>query len=203
MSDDSLVCPVCSYENVVLTCGFCLQCGAEFDESEVPSGPSHIEEAPPSRSVPVFANESAVAVETEPFTVAAALATLRRLERDRAWQFTEVVNGWQVVTPVEDDRKQRLHVTCEPDKHNQLKLRITSLAGPYRQELALPLLQSNIRAELAAVAVREINGKTYLVVTFGSPLDLLSSELFCAAMWNVAKLADRIEHKLNRGRDRL
>ena len=31
---DTLTCPNCSYENIVVSCGFCIQCG--FDTSEKP-----------------------------------------------------------------------------------------------------------------------------------------------------------------------
>ena len=137
MSQELLICPHCQYENIVLTCGFCLQCGE--DVSAAPLIPQlRAEASTPGCSAAGFEDTTL----SQLITQAAAKLKASHTEIDRGWRLTIRVGG---------GRKQTVHVLRGGEDEGLELVAFLSLCGPARPDLAMKLLEWNSRLIHCAV----------------------------------------------------
>ena len=182
MTSQTLRCPRCDYENIVLTCGFCLQCGQDMSESEIQQAM-----APTSISYPTELN--AMSVEE----------LVRRAAEEIGTPCEEIKSGWKLTLDLAGGRQQTVYVmqSDAPDVVSFL-----SICGAASDANAMALLDWNGQLTECAFAARRISGKKMFVLTSNWPVVALDVPQTIRRIQLVAERADRVEAKLGQGADR-
>jgi hypothetical protein len=175
---NSLICPHCQYENVVVTCGFCLQCGIDLDVSENGFAAPRAADKPTESSAQLLAQ--AVANQLQ----GTAVAT------DEAWA---------VRLPLKTGRHQVVHFSANPQDENMVS--VFSLCGPVVERNALPLITWNGQLEDSFFAARNIDGKMMFVLTCRALLSGSNTDGAIAMAGKLGNLADSVEAKISAGAD--
>ncbi len=170
MNTETLVCPHCKYENIVLTCGFCLQCGEDLSDVapdlkplSSSSSPSYLDSSASARVMSTARSLSRLIVE------AAATLDASCTESDR---------GWRLTINVDNGRKQTVHVLQGETKESSEQIvAFLSMCGPASSDLAMTLLEWNARLTNCAFAIRTINGEKMTVLTANLPVSLLDESI--------------------------
>lgn len=179
-----LVCPYCHYENIVLTCGFCLHCGRDL------TGVSATAES-----------ETNAAPSAEPQT-ADLESRLRAACRLLGAPLESSRNGWTAQLSTKNDRQQRIHMMeTIGDNHDSL-VSFLSICGPAEPKNAMSLLECNSRLKTCAFAIRKINGNSMFVVTANYPVDVLTAREMARTINEIVAYADRVEAQIGTGTDR-
>lgn len=174
---NSLICPHCQYENVVVTCGFCVQCGVDLDLNDV-----HGDATPTTSS-------SASSAQTLAQAVAAQL------------QGTAVATdeSWAVRLQLQSGRHQVVHFT--EHSQDEQTISVYSICGPAVERNALPLITWNGQLDDSFFAARNIDGKMMFVLTSRDLLSGWDTNSAVAIAGRLGKLADSVEAKISAGAD--
>ena len=175
---NSLICPHCQYENVVVTCGFCLQCGIDLDTSD-----TAVKGTPAANGA------------TESPAQYLAHAVSNQLQGT----IVETEESWAVRLQLKNGRHQVVHFAANSSDENLIC--IFSICGPAVERNALPLITWNGQLDDAFFAARNIDGKMMFVLT---SRELLSSQNTVAATsvaGRLGNLADSVEAKISAGAD--
>ena len=175
---NSLVCPHCQYENVVVTCGFCLQCGIDLD----------VEDTGISESLSQNANRIKPPAQTLAEAVSEQLSGTLVADADT----------WAVRISLAGDRNQVVHFADDPA--NKLVV-IFSICGPAVERNAFPLITWNGQLEDCYFAARDIHGKKLFVLTGRERLDGTATAAAILLAHRLGKLADSVEAKISAGAD--
>jgi hypothetical protein len=112
------------------------------------------------------------------------------------------VQGWQLVVPLRQDRKQAVYVgPAGTDGEGRAILSLVSVCGPVNDRDCRTLLKLNARMVEGHFAIRVLRGEEYFVVIENLPADVLESIDAHALVRRVAELADGLEERLSRGGD--
>lgn len=182
----TLVCPKCQYENIVLTCGFCLQCGNDLsdhdtnDSTDATSPSVHADEPQPK--------DLAVRLQQALGTLGAPLE--------------ESQNGWTAQLTTTDERRQRIHIMETTSEDGAPLVSFLSICGPAEARNATALLECNARLKTCAFAIRKINGESMFVVTANYPVSALEPDEIARTINEIAIYADRVEAQVGAGADR-
>lgn len=188
MSQDTLTCPHCGYENIVLTCGFCLQCGEDISAPSLADDDAHCPD--PSDGARDEGRLAQLITQASTRLAASCRATDR---------------GWKLSIPVSSGRKQTVHVLrgdeAESDESVAL-VAFLSVCGPVREDLAVRLLEWNSRLVQCAFAIRTIQGQKMIVIGANQPVDTLMLPQVIEALTTIADRGDAVENRIGEGVDR-
>jgi hypothetical protein len=190
MTTVTLRCPQCEYENLVLTCGFCIQCGADL---------SHLVPELPEITSPDSSSTAEIASDHSADNVSALVtagATLLGVTPARSSA------GWRLTLPTRNDRKQAIHVLVDDKDQAKCTLCFLSICGSASSDNAMALLEWNSRLTGCAFAVRTINDERMFVLTANLPVHMLDAALLAETAQRIAKRADQVENKLSLGADK-
>ncbi len=171
----SLICPHCQYENVVVTCGFCLQCGFDVVVTEDGASESVERSQSPDRILAdaVAAKFNTVAVET--------------------------ADSQAVRIALSDDRAQVVHF--QTDDQDNSCVAIFSICGPAAERNALPLLTWNSRLTDSFFSSRKIDGQAMFVLESRQRFNQFETMNATTAATHLGQLADSVEAKISAGAD--
>lgn len=173
-----LICPACQYENVVVSCGFCLQCGIDLDGRQLSPQTVQPEAAAPNAETDCVAALAAALAEQLSATVVDAKGT------------------WAVRLATTDGRHQVVHLVP-----GEQATTLLSICGPAIEQNAMPLLVWNSQLRQTSFAARKINGRMMFVATSHHVPDAADLAATVAAVQSLAQLADRVEAKISAGAD--
>jgi|GEM_PF-6914102 len=186
------VCPKCHYRNIVVHCGFCLQCGNDLPPLDPPPGDA--ETAQPT-----------------PPAAAGSRHDLRTRKLDRAIRLVASQAGfalrtadrrWQVGVRLRGGRRQHVLLALgEKDREGEEMLRFLTVCGPASAPHALALLKFNGRSPYCSFAVRTVGKHEAFVATATLPADCADREIIRKTLLSIAHHADALERKILAGRD--
>ena len=192
MSEGTLVCNRCGYENIILTCGFCIQCGGSMTtEAADASGPGH-----------TAAKTTAEAARAPSATPLADLARQITQALDtKGIHVSAMENGWLATVDLTKGRQQKVYLLPSEDQLGNSMLAFTSLCGTASASNALKLLEWNSRLFDCAFAARTVNGNKLFVLTANRPLIALDEDSILQTVRQIAVRADHVESRME-GEDR-
>ena len=184
MTSQTLKCPRCEYENIVLTCGFCLQCGQDMTTEEIRMATTATDN--PSTHV---AQTGAPAFDE----------LVQSAAKDIDAPCEKTKSGWKLTLELAENRQQSVYV-MESDTPGIVSF--LSICGSASEANAMALLDWNGRLTECAFAIRKIAGNKMFVLTSNWPLVALDVATTVRRIQIVAERADRVEAKLGQGVDR-
>ena len=195
---DTLICSNCSYENVVVSCGFCLQCGydtkngnrssaAEASAQADPPLPTAAE-LPPATDL----SERRVTGVVAEDPAAALQHLLCQLSEREEFSWKEMEGGWCVEVVVNQRRRQQVLLTID---RRRATLRLLSPCGPDREELAQRLLETNSRLPFGAFATSVLGTQRITVVTETVPSAQLECLSFQQMLTSIATTAAALKQQ--------
>jgi hypothetical protein len=218
MADDTLRCPRCEYENIVLTCGFCIQCGNDLShllpQVETLSATVGTDSSKLAYSNNVTAASSHAAASSAIGSTlvdidsgsAAAVVPLDQLIQDAAKLLgtpaRETGSGWKMTLPTTKSRQQTVHVLRGNQDQAAELVSFLSICGEATTANAMRLLEWNGRLTGCAFAARTIGGKRMFVLTANWPTHVLDVGLIADTLRKIAGRADQVEAKLSSGPDK-
>ena len=187
---DSLVCPKCDYENIVLSCGFCLQCGADIAIAEQGG---ETEAAEQQSSVNPIRQGMVQHLDR----------TIRLIARQANYAIRSTDERWRIQVSLSDGRSQNVLLSVgEQDDDGEEMLRFLSMCGAATDKNALPLLKMSGRSPYCAFAVRKVGTQDAFVVTGTLPAGSAGRESIGKMLLSVASRADQVEKRIRTGGDR-
>lgn len=175
------LCPACKFENAAAT-RFCIQCGMSMagDAAE-------IADLTPNPRPELMQAETA--------------ALLKRVAHESGYKCVDTKAGIRVTIPI-GERKQRVHVTFNgQDEEGHDIISFISVCGEYNANHNQRLLHLNDRMTFGAFAIKTIKGKEYFVVCANQLAETADLAEIRKMLFEVARHADRIEHRLSGGKD--
>lgn len=177
----SVVCPACKFENAAAT-RFCIQCGMSTTDD-----PHDIADLTPNPRPEIMQAETA--------------ALLRRVAHESGYKCSDTKAGIRVTIPL-GERKQRVHVAFNgQDEEGHDIISFLSVCGEYDGKHNQRLLHLNSRMTYGAFAIMTIKGKEYFVVSANQLAETADLPEIRKILFEVARCADRIEHRLSGGKD--
>lgn len=127
---------------------------------------------------------------------------IREFGRKAGYESNPSGQGWQIVVPLRQDRKQAVYLGpagTAPD--GKAILALVSVCGPVNDRDCRTLLKLNARIVEGHFAIRVLRGEEYFVVIENLPVDFLPSIDAAGLVRRIAELADGLEERLSRGGD--
>jgi hypothetical protein len=122
--------------------------------------------------------------------------------RRAAYESNPSAQGWQIVVPLRQDRKQAVYLgPAGTDADGRAILGLVSVCGTVNDRDCRTLLKLNARIVEGHFAIRVLRGEEYFVVIENLPAEVLASVDAQALVHRIAELADGLEERLSRGGD--
>lgn len=126
----------------------------------------------------------------------------REFGRRAGYETSPAGQGWQVVVPLRQDRKQAVYIgPAGTDPEGRPVLGLVSVCGPVNDRDCRTLLKLNARIVEGHFAIRVLRGEEYFVVIENLAADSLPSIDARGLIRRIAELADGLEDRLSRGGD--
>ncbi len=126
----------------------------------------------------------------------------REFGRQTGYETSPAGQGWQVVVPLRQDRKQAVYIgPAGTDPEGRPVLGLVSVCGPVNDRDCRTLLKLNARIVEGHFAIRVLRGEEYFVVIQNLAGNLLPSLDARGLIRRIAELADGLEDRLSRGAD--
>jgi hypothetical protein len=174
----TLTCSACQYENVVVTCGFCLQCGIDIEVDGTGGCGS-----PPTSKHPTAVQRVAEAV-----------------AQHSGSQPVDEGDSWAVRVSLSNGRQQVAHFESANGSPTD-EVSFFSICGPAIERNALPLMIWNERLEDGYFAARTIHGKRMYVLKSRNTYSKYDTLSIVSAVQSLVQLADTVEAKISAGAD--
>ncbi len=127
---------------------------------------------------------------------------LRDLVRRSGLPASPVGQGWRIVVPLREGRKQAVYLALAGgDSEDRPMVALASVAGPANERDLRSLLRLNARAIEGHFAIRVLRGEEYFLVIHNVAADRVPGLDADRLVRRVADTADRLEERLSRGRD--
>lgn len=126
----------------------------------------------------------------------------REFGRRAGYETSPSGQGWQIVVPLRQDRKQAVYIgPAGTDPDGRPVLALVSVCGPVNDRDCRTLLKLNARIVEGHFAIRVLRGEEYFVVIENLNAEFLPSIDARGLVRRIAELADGLEDRLSRGGD--
>lgn len=127
---------------------------------------------------------------------------IREFGRRAGFESSPSGQGWQMVVPLRQDRKQAVYLgPAGTDADGRAILALVSVCGTVNDRDCRTLLKLNARIVEGHFAIRVLRGEEYFVVIENFAVDSLPSIDAQGLVRRIAELADGLEERLSRGGD--